>query len=218
MLRRRYIFIYFFTIVLFILIGFSLGRYTTLLLSQLPSTNNGRAAMQQSQERTENGNTSKFSGAYYQISFPSAWKFEGPTEGPITGFPEFAKIVSPTGDLSIYVGLRGDNRFEFNHDDIQSRLEGTVIKIGDKFYNGEEEFFDIDGQSGYDMVALEVELDDARNLGFSNYSKQVLLPVKIQVLYRFSTDGELTFEQKMSNYRREKEQALKILETFRFRK
>ena len=46
--------------------------------------------------------------------------------------------------------------------------------------------------------------------------REVFLPLKIQILYRFTSE-DTPFEEKMKMYQVEKEEALKILQTFKFK-
>ena len=155
-----------------------------------------------------------FVGKVYQISYPWNWTFEGPTEGPITGFPEFSKLISPSGDTQIVIGLKGDNRFEYVYDDIQQKTERSEIVIGNKKYVAEEQYLDINEDPEYNVVILEAELNDIHLIGFGMGDREVFLPLKIQILYRFTSE-DIPFEEKMKMYEIEKEEAFKILQTFK---
>lgn len=162
-------------------------------------------------------NVSKFEGKLYSISYPTDWDFEGPSEGPITGFPEYSKLISPSKDTQIVIGLKGDNRFEYVYDDIHQKTLPSEVIIGDKKYVAEEQYFDFDENPEFNIVILESELDDAYMIGQSGSSKELFLPIKIQILYRFSNEN-IPFESKMEMYKAEKAQALEIIKTFKFYK
>ena len=193
----------FLTIILLFVVGISaffLGRFSNTPITQIIKP-------QQYLKNT-------YSGKVYEISYPWNWTFEGPSEGPITGFPEFSKLLSPSGDTQIIIGLKGDNRFEFLYDDIRSKTEATTLTVGNKTYSAEEEFLDINEDPEYNVVILEAEITDAKVLGQSRNSLEALLPLKVQILYRFSTD-QIPVDQKIKMYESEQQEALEILQTFR---
>lgn len=158
--------------------------------------------------------TNTYKGRIYQISYPWNWIFEGPTEGPITGFPEFSKLISPSGDTQIVIGLKGDNRFEYVYDDIRQETYETKILIGNKQYQADEQFFDINEDPEFNIAILEAEISDKRLIGFTQGAREVSLPMKVQILYRFPSD-DMRFEEKMKMYEQEKEKALEILQTLK---
>jgi|SRR3989344_669001 len=165
-------------------------------------------------EQTSLKNT--FVGRVYEISYPWNWTFEGPSEGPITGFPEFSKLVSPSGDSQIVIGLKGDNRFEYVYDDIRQKTESTQLLVGNKTYAAEEQYLDINEDPEFNIVLLETEINDKRLIGFTIGAREISLPMKIQILYRFTSEN-IPYEEKLKMYQKEKEEALKILQTFKLK-
>lgn len=195
--------IYILILVLFSTAAFFLGRASiTFPLSTLSNTTN---------------TTNTYKGTVYAISYPWNWNFDGPSEGPITGFSEFSKLVSPSGDMQIVIGLRGDNRFEFIYDDIRQETKEAELILGSKSYFAEEHYLDIDESPEYNLVILETELEETQLLGYTQGSREIFLPVKIQILYRF-TQEEIPFEDKIKMYETEKAEALSILRTFKLLK
>ncbi len=155
-------------------------------------------------------------GKIYSIDFPPNWKFEGPSEGPITGFPEFSKLVSPSGDTQIFIGLRGDNRFEFSSDDLQTNTVPLSVEINGKKYFAEENLLDLNKDGEADIATVEVELNDANFIGYREFSQEIFLPIKIQILYGFGSQ-KVPFEEKLKTYEIEKEAALNVLKTFKLK-
>lgn len=195
----RYVYILLINIVLIALVGaisFNLGK-------NINSTTN-----------TKQEDVKSFKGKIYQISYPWNWIFEGPTEGPISGFLEFAKLISPSGDLQIIIGLKGDNRFEYVYDDIRQETKETQLQIGNKSYQADEQFFDINADQEFNIAILEAEIKDKRLIGYAEGAREISLPMKIQVLYRFSSEN-IPFEEKLKQYEQEKNAALQVLQTFK---
>lgn len=163
--------------------------------------------------KSYNLSSEKFSGNIYSINFPNSWKFEGPSEGPITGFPEYGKLISPSGDTQIYIGLRGDNRFEFASEEIKQNVESSYVDIGNKKYYAEEYFLDLNKDGEIDTAITEVEINDANFIGYREYSQEIFLPIKIQLLYGFTSDS-IPYTEKFKKYSTEKVEALSIIKTF----
>lgn len=188
-------------LLVFSVLSFWLGRYSITW-----DANNGLHLI---------STNSSFKGRIYEISYPWNWTFDGPSEGPITGFPEFSKLISPSGDTQIIIGLRGDNRFEYVYDDIVQETKPAELMIGNKIYKGEEQFLDISEDPEFNIVLLEVEIDDKKIIGFSNGNNEAFLPMKIQILHRFSVES-IPFEEKLKIYESEKAEAQQILQTLKF--
>ncbi len=156
-----------------------------------------------------------YKGEYYRISYPDKWALSGPSEGPVSGFPEYLRLISQTGDLSINIGLEGDNRFEYVDEDILEELKSTVIEVNGNLYPAEEKYLALD-EKEISIVILEVLITDKLELGInSTRTYDVLRPFVVQIYYRLPKSPKLSYEDQLKSYEAEKVQALEVVKTLR---
>lgn len=156
-------------------------------------------------------------GDYYRISYPDKWALSGPSEGPVSGFPEYLRLISPTGDLSISIGLEGDNRFEYVDEDTLEELKSVVVEINNKLYPAEEKYLALD-EKEISIVTLEVLITDKLELGAnSTRTYDVLRPFVVQLSYRLPKSPRLDYEDQLQAYEAEKAAALEVIKTLRIK-
>lgn len=159
-----------------------------------------------------------FSGNNYTVYYPLSWGVSGPYEAPISGFPEYLKLISPSGDLHINIGLKGDGRFTATDDAVPQNINTFNVKTNGKEYIGEESFLLLGGSSdnnGVDMVTISITLEDVTKLGTAvTGTYDVFQPMRIQILYRMPKSTK-SLDEQLATYSQEKAAALSILESFR---
>ncbi len=156
-----------------------------------------------------------YKGDTYRISYPDKWAFSGPYEGPVSGFPEYVRLISPTGDMSINIGLEGDNRFEYVDEDILEELKSVVVETNNKVYPAEEKYLALD-EKEISIVTLEVLLTDRSELGINSArTYDVLRPFVVQLYYRLPKSPKYTYEEQIKSYEAEKAEALEVIKTLR---
>lgn len=209
-----------FFVLLFSLASFSLlaGFVIRPLYNRYFENSNDSAITENTEISTSEVNWKHFKGNNYRISYLEKWGVSGPYEAPISGFPEYLKLISPSGDLHINIGLKGDGRFTAVDEAVIQSLNSFPIQINNKEYIAEESFLLLGGSedsNGVDMVTLSVTLEDVTKLGTAiTGTYDVFQPMRIQVLYRMPKSAK-TSEGQLEAYSEERSEALEILKTFR---
>lgn len=194
----------------FCLLSFALGYSYHLLVapnSRSPEVSNVIL------DKNAASSTKSYKGKTYTISYPSSWGVVGPTEGPVTGFPEFIRLVSPSGDMFINIGLDGDNSFEYVSTEHLKNIRNVPVVIGGVEYVGEEKELSF-SEDSFDVITLDITLDEKRTL--SSNETPVVRPFVVQLYYRFPKAINLDPDNAKSLYEEEKTAALEVLDSFSF--
>lgn len=178
-----------------------------------------------------NINWKQFLGKTYTISYPSNWALSGPYEGPVSGFSEYTKFISPSGDMSINIGLEGDNRFEYVMAEYLQDIKNVEVEINGKKYQGKEKYLAFEDKT-LGVIALDIVLDDGLVLTDNTIgAPSIFRPLVVQLYYRLpkvttpttvstttndtNNDSINTSDVQLQTYETEKKAALDIVKTFR---